>query len=1281
MRTSWLKTLRRSLAALLVAALVLIAVSMSMLRLAVAYAPQLRGEVEQVLTMALERPLTLGGMRASWAGLHPRLILEDVRLGGEGSLANLEIPELEVDIDLLRSLQAMRLQLAQVAVSNLVVHGQYDADGSLRLTKVGNALVRTDNLDSAGPRELPARLQLKDATVQLTDRGTDSTYRLVSVDLELNARGGDYVLAGYIPLPNTLGRSIRFRAEWRGGDGSEAFSGRMYVDARRLRLSLLSPLLSRLMPMPAMHGSVDAELWADLTAQGPVQLGGNFTLSDIALVEQADLRKTVAGQAKGQFQWRRQASGWNLSVADLMFASAYKVWPETNLSLRFDERGGQQSLAFSGNYLHLGDLAPAVAQLPFIPAELRQQLDAAKPTAELFEPRLSLHWSGGTLDVFDGYARFRDAGMRALHHLPGVSGLHGEVWASQDGGYLQLDSQQGELYFAQLFRDPLPFDALLGEAFWRVDRQGWSLEAPQLSVVNENGRAQARLRLSGGGEEPLFIDLRAHLAEGVSSGSVPRYLPVTLIPEPVVEWLDEAGISGQVSQADVLLFGRVDAFPFTHSDGVFHVQADFSDASLDYQTGWPRVEAAAGRLFFIDDQMDIQLSGGRIHGASIAEAQARIAHLGKDPLVIDGKLRGSGQQLLGFLRDSPLSNGIRDQLDGMSLSGNHDLALHIDVPFDGDEVRVRGNVALAQATYRVPKWDLLLDRVQGQVHFTERGIQASGVSGRYRGVPIQLAAATTGRGSRERIRIDGRLHAAPATLLGQDSLPGVQGQTDWAVQLVLPGFQVKPARGAPLLQLHVDSRLHGVAIDLPKPLGKAMAEERLLSLSLPIYESGKGVLRLSYGDDVQALLGLAEEGFEIRRLALQLGPGEPALPRQGAIIQGRLEELDLENWTLPAASAEATAAARLESILVNVDLGLVRVAGQQFTDTEVRLRPASDGWSLALSGPDVAGTVAVPAVPQQPILARLERLRLQLPDMRSAKSRHEPGMRSAGELPAMNIEVVDLILRDQVLGRLDLVTRKTPSGLNLEQAQLTGPLVELDATGGWDRERSRSHLAVTMDSRNTGRLLDALGYARAMRDGSMKGNLSVEWDGHLADFALAAVSGSLDLSVRDGQILKVEPGAGRLFGLLSIGELPRRLSLDFSDLFGKGFAFDKIEAHLQLADGNAYTREFYMEGPSARVELDGRIGLVARDYDQRVIVTPNVSTALPAIGAVAAGPVGAVAGFVTQKLLQKEINRLSRYRYRVAGSWDAPQIEPLSVPDAEATAENSVSVPPELTVP
>lgn len=1278
---SWSRTLRRSLTTLLVAVLVLIALSMSALRLAVAYAPQLRGEVERVLTLALERPLTLGGIRASWAGLHPRLVLEDVRLAGEGSLANLEVPELEVDVDLLATLKMMRLQLAQVAVSELSVQARYNADGSLQVVRVGNALIQEDSLDEEGPRELPALLQLKRTAVELTDSVSGTTYHLAGVDLEFSASGGEYALAGYVPLPASLGRSVRFRAEWRGGDGSDELAGRLYVDARRLRLDTLSPLLARLAPMPVLQGAMDTELWAELTGQSLVQLGGHVALSDAGLDDEAGEQAAAISQAKGRFQWYRQASGWRLTVADLMFASASRAWPATHLTLGFDERHGRQSLAFSGNYLNLGDLAPLVARLPFLSAEHSGQLAQTRPVAELFDPRLTLRWHGADLEAFDGYARFRDAGMHALQSLPGASGLSGEVWASETGGYLQLGSRQGTLDFAQLFRQRLPFDTLQGEVFWRVDDESWVIEAPQLSAVNEDGRAQARLRVGKDGQEPLFIDLRANVSEGVSRNSVPRYLPVSVMPDSVVRWLDSAEIDGDVSQADVLMYGHVRDFPFTDLDGVFHVQADFSGASLDYQAGWPKVEAAAGRLYFINDGMRIDLSEGRVHGAAITQAQARIERLGTTSLTIDGQVRGSGAQYLGFVRDSPLGKGIREQLSEMQLSGNHDLDLHLDIPFDDGELRVRGDVALEQAAYRVPKWDFLLDQLQGRVSFTERGVQASGVKGRYRDIPVQLAATTEGDGEQGRIQVAGQLHAAPAALLGETSLPMMQGQTDWGVRLILPAFQAELAQDAPTVELHVDSRLEGVAVDLPRPLGKAEPEERSLRLSLPIHESGGNVARLAYGDEIKALLGLAPEGLEIQRLGVQLGPGEPQLPRRGAVVRGRLKELDLEGWSLPKGGTGTVAVAGLEPLLADVELAQVRIAGQQFENTEIRLRPASDGWSLDLSGPDIAGTVALSTLPAQPIAARLERLRLQLPEMDAVVAERRPKASDRDSLPAVDIEVVELIVRDQSLGRLELVTRETLAGLTLEQASLIGPLLELKATGGWDRERSRSRLALTMDSHDTGRFLDALGYRDAMRGGALQGNLSVEWGGHLTDFSLPELAGSLDMTVRDGQILKVEPGAGRLFGLLSIGELPRRLSLDFSDLFGKGFAFDTIKARLQLADGNVFTRDFHMDGPSARVELDGRIGLVARDYDQYVTVTPNVSTALPAIGAVAAGPVGAVAGFVTQKLLQKGINRLSRYRYQVAGSWDAPQIEPVTPPNSDVSAEGSVSAPSEPTLP
>lgn len=1273
MRRSWLVKLKRSLAALLVTALVLIAVSMSLLRLAVAYAPQLRGEVERVLTQALERPLTLGGMRAAWAGRHPRLILEDVRLTG-GPLAGLEIPELEVDVDLLHSLQTMQLQLAHVAVSGLEVRATYAADGSLQLTRVGNATVSPAALGGdQGRRRLPARIQLRDARVQLTDIPAGTTYRLSLVDLELAEAGSGYALAGYVPLPDALGQSIRFRAQWRGQQGAEDFSGKLYVDARRLRLQPLSALLSRIAPVPAVRGTAHVELWADLSPGGVEQASGRLTLAGAALPDQAQRWQTVADQLKGDFHWRRQSDGWDLAVADLTITSPYRVWPATELALRLHREADRQTLELAGNYLHLGDLAAGAAVLPFTPQPIRQWLVTAKPTAELTQPQLLLSWSANGFHDFSGHAGFRTAGLRPIGSLPGATGLAGEIQVDRAGGRLRIDAQQGgELQFAKLFRTPLPFHSLQGEAFWRLDASGgWTLEAPMIAAANSDGRAQARLRLIADGQGAPFIDLRAQVANG-KGASVSRYLPVSVLPADVIKWLDQAGINARVPQADVLLFGRVNEFPFTRGTGLFHVQADFADARLDYQTGWPAVESAAGQLRFVGDSMDIRIDSGRVHGAAIEQARARIDQLGDAPLLISGKVRGSGQQLLGFLSESPLGGGIRNQLADMQLGGSHSVDLRLRIPFkSGSQVQVQGSIALNQASYQVPKWDLTLDQLQGQVNFTERGVMAERVTAHYRGVPVTLTAETGLLKGREQIRISGQLRTSLETLLGRDAPPGVEGLTDWDVELLLPGFQAPPAAGAALLELLVSSELQGVAVDLPAPFGKPAAEARLLRLSVPVREAGAGPARLDYGEDVHALLGFSADSLELSRAAIEFGPGEPVLPQHGLVIGGVLESFDLSDWQQPAAEAEegVAAAEGLTLQLADVQIGQVRALGQEFANTSVRVQPSGDDWAIALAGPDVAGNVVLPAEPNAPIVARLERLRLQTGSAgRSAPATSKQGM---AELPPLDVTVADLALRDQTLGQLELVTRSGAAGASLERARISGPLLELNLAGGSDRASTRSHLTATLSSRNVGKLLDALGYTDAMHGGVAQGNMNVAWDGQLLDFSLPALEGVLNLSLRNGQILKVEPGAGRLFGLLSIGDLPRRLSLDFSDLFGKGFAYDRIEAHLQLADGNAYTRQFYMQGPAARVELDGRIGLAARDYDQRVTVTPNVSTTLPAIGAVAAGPVGAVAGFVTQKLLQNEINKLSRYRYRVAGSWDSPEIEALSSSPGPAEAGTS----------
>jgi len=153
------------------------------------------------------------------------------------------------------------------------------------------------------------------------------------------------------------------------------------------------------------------------------------------------------------------------------------------------------------------------------------------------------------------------------------------------------------------------------------------------------------------------------------------------------------------------------------------------------------------------------------------------------------------------------------------------------------------------------------------------------------------------------------------------------------------------------------------------------------------------------------------------------------------------------------------------------------------------------------------------------------------------------------------------------------------------------------------------------------------------------------------------LDGEVTLRIGEGQLEEVKPGAGRVFGLLSVAALPRRLSLDFRDVFGKGFGFDKIQGTFTLVDGDTYTCDLSLESPAADIGVVGRAGLVARDYEQTAVVSASFGNALPVAGALVAGPQVAAALLIFSQIFKKPLQEVSQVYYGVGGSWDEPIIE------------------------
>jgi uncharacterized protein YhdP len=262
------------------------------------------------------------------------------------------------------------------------------------------------------------------------------------------------------------------------------------------------------------------------------------------------------------------------------------------------------------------------------------------------------------------------------------------------------------------------------------------------------------------------------------------------------------------------------------------------------------------------------------------------------------------------------------------------------------------------------------------------------------------------------------------------------------------------------------------------------------------------------------------------------------------------------------------------------------------------------------------------------------------------------------ETPALELTVRELRVNGGLLGRLHVKSRRTESGHRLDSLTLDGPAIDLTGDGGWNMEDGRAvaRLQLQAESEDVPELLDRLGIASPLENGDTRVEATLHWYGSPIPGSISDVQGEFQLRVGKGRFLAVDPGLGRVFGLLSLRALQRRLSLDFSDLFAEGFSFDRIEGSFLLDDGSTYTTNSYLEGPAARIDIMGRTGLVEQDYDQYVVVTPHLSAGLPLAAALAGGPgVGAVV-LVAQQLMGKELEKMTRYQYEVVGPWSDPVV-------------------------
>lgn len=1258
-----LRHVRRALAYSLAALLVLVAVAVGIAERLLPLVERHPAELAAWLSERTGQDVAFDRASARWTRRGPLIRLEGLRVGeGEQALA---IPQAELLVAVYAGLLPGQ-PLTELRLSGVDLVLERADDGRWGLSDV--AIAPTAGGDPLALLEGFGEIQVLRTALSLRAPALGLDARLPRIDLRLRVSGAR-VRAGALAWADEGQAPLAAVFDL---DRDER-DGRLWVGADRLALAPWSELLAwRGVRLAEGRGSLG--LWADIddgrvgglrieAALEEVGLQGSTPLAlpgatpDAPLVEVQP--RLALDRLEASLRWQGTLDGWRLDAARLRVGALGEEQVLDGLAI-----GGGERIALRAARV---DARPALALLALsgdLPEGLRRWLHLAAPRATLEELAIGSDAHG----AWQGGARIRELGWQPVGTTPAVEGLAGTLALGPDMLELALDDAPIRALWPSGFGEPVAMridGRVLG---WR-EEAGWAFGSDRLRLHGEDFGASARgtLRFQGDGSRP-WLELAFEAEPGPLVAAKHFWIRHAMSPV-LVDWLDTAIEDGRLAGGRAALAGDLDDWPFRDGQGRFDAVAELEGMRLAWRPDWPVAERLDGTATFSGSSLRFE-GRGETRGLRLRRILGTIADFRAPVLALEVEGGSRGDAILAYLRDTPLRARWGATLDALSVGGpvSVDLALAQPLKRELGTTRMAGSARIGEGPARERRFNLAFDALEGRMDFSDEGLRAEALQVRVEGEPAELSlafgpgfVATPAHALEAELR--GELQAS--TLLGwNESLawlrPLISGGAEWAVRVDLD--RSEPGAPAGEARLEVRSDLRGAELRLPAPLRKGP------DAALPLLVRTR--LPASAGD-VEVRLG------QLMRLRGGYGPGGdfggvvmfgerewPERPEAGVMVLGQVPVLDAGGWIGFAAGGPGGRG------LIGIDLlaGELDVLDRGFPETRLRLERGPELSRIRLDGPLIEGEVEAPHDLAQGVRGRFSRLYWPAPrpslagagtggaGVDAAEADEDPA-----RIPPIRLSVGDLRYGEARLGEAELETWPTPEGLHVERLSTRAEALRLDASGDWTRldGRSRSRFALRFEAGSLGAMLDALGFTGMVEGGETTAELVGSWPGSPGAFRLDALDGRLAIDVGEGRLLEVEPGAGRVLGLLSIAELPRRLTLNFSDFFARGFGFNTLAGGFRFADGVASTDDLVINGPAAEIRIRGDADLRAQRYDQTIEVLPKAGSVLPALGAIAGGPAGAAVGAVAQAVLNSPIKQAARTTYRVRGPWAEPEIEVL----------------------
>jgi len=1226
------------------------------------YIERYTDQVEAILSQQLGTDVSIGELTGEWRQFNPILIAERVRIGD-----TLAVRRVLVEPSLMQSLVNLSPVFKRFELTGFIARLEQQPDG-WRMTGLTGASpgdrLSIDRLSTLlrqqrevrfeevrlqiEPQHLPgmtvvmdqgrmtgfgednwvranARLLYKDLEVPL-ELQLESTMQAADYDVELYARHGQLDFAPWLATRWPSMSELQMAGEYWANFENNSWRNltvRLFGDRTRLAGTESDLVLS----------DIESELYAERTANG-FDLWVNHLGHRLQAGERAarDNGPVKARLSKRGSQWQAQ---WDrLPVAPL------SGWLALNDSSRF--------------------------------------WSSAFPTGQLRQGKLTLNtaeWQSLRLT-----AQVTEASMQPFAGIPGINPIQGDLRVEGPVARLNYDQPNVSLALPDLYRGNFLFNQLTGH----LNARWW----PGQGVLLE-GRNRGRVAPDAGQDDSVAVsnhwqvdlpppsvvadgEREVNLRLAIEAPEADRNWAVRLTPDAQIGSTAKPWIRHNLLAADLRDIQFVYAGSFRGGKPVqteIGLTGSFDQARVRFDDAWPVIEQGRGRVGLNMASLSVEADTGRMGGFELEQGRLRLPFRdNRVDMTLDAT--GDSREALALFQDGPLGEIDQGVVDDWQAGGRARARLELSVPFDGGIPDVSLSGRLDGTRLVMPEYNLDIRGIEGDINYNDRqGLFAEQLIGQVFDTPHRLALRTEDTDVGMAVELD---------VEGETPLDGWGRWLDdpWlsAQAYRVPAdarIRIEP-RGT---EINVRSSLQNLPLDAPEPLGKAADDVEELALRIRFDQRDWMRLDVDYNRDLDAYFEF-DANQTLQRGSVALGRPLIVHDDSGVFFDAHLDRADVDAWWTAldrviahyATAGNGDVSSSQTDWVREINLSGERWSylGMDWTKPTVQVQRNSDAWLANVEAQEGRGRILIPH-DNEPLFADIAFLSLTTPDSTEVdetelENEVDP-LRGArpNDVPAMSIQVAQLSIDDRDFGnwRAEVVQGEDEVRAENLVGDMTGARLSGSLVWRYQDAAHRSQFDGAVTTGNINTLLRTWGYAPVLVSENGQFDLDLDWRGSPAFFDFARLRGRIGLQLNNGSILELDEYEGvKLIGLLNFTRVLRRLALDFSDLIRDGITYDVIEGELLFDRGFARVGEkLVIDGPATKFRFSGDADLIRDQLDVDMVMTVPLSSTFPLVALLAGvSPQAAAAIYVTERVFNNELERLSSARMHVTGSLDEPEI-------------------------